>query len=208
MNPAEKSFTVIACCDPAIDTQKITDAGMLEYITARDVSKLPIKYGHRATRFVLKQITQQDMLGFVMHGATNEEKHARAFRASVDSVQGAWINGRQESEPWCPTDRRSPMTAAECELFSLAEILDVGGVAWARSFLGQRIAARYALPPLLHGHMVALPYLSAEPSDAATNSSEASATQASTDHGAQAVGALSASPIAAPVTVENITPAA
>ena len=208
MDPVSKAFHVIACADPAIDTQQMTDAQMLDYITARDVSVLPIKTGQRATRFVLRPITQSEMLGYVMQGATDAEKHARAFRASVDSVQGAWIDGRQQADAWAPADRRAPMTSAECELFSLAEILDIGGVAWTRSFLGQRIAPRYALPPLLHAFMVGLPYRYAGQNDAATSSNEANATPASTAPDGQAVDVLYESPTVARATAENIHPVA
>lgn len=206
MDSTDKAFPVIAACDDAIDTAKITDVEMLAYITGRDVSKLPIKVGQQPTRFILRPITQRDMLGFVMLGATNEDKHARAFRASVDSVQGAWVDGVQCS--WAPADRRAPMTPEECEVFSLAEVLDVGGVAWARSFLAKRIAPRYALPPLLHAHLVALQYRSAEPTDAATSSSNHSATQASTGHAEAQADARSESPTVARATAETIHPAA
>jgi hypothetical protein len=206
MNPTDKAFPVIAACDPAIDTAAMLDTEMLAYITARDVSKLPIKIGQQPTRFVLRPITQREMLGYVMHGATLEEKHARAFCSSVDSVQGAWIDGRQCS--WSPADKRSPMTADECALFSLAEILDVGGVAWVRSFLGQRIAPRFALAQSLREHMVDLPYRYAEQSDAVTNSNEASETRGSSDHAGPVADATSASPTVAHATAENIQPGA
>jgi hypothetical protein len=206
MSDPTKSTVVIASVDPAIDTERMTEERMLDYMRTRDVSKLSIKTGKNPTRFHVRPITQAQMLFHVMHGTSHEDRCVRAFASSVERVDGAWIDGRECT--WAPADTRERMTAAELENFSLAEILDVGSVAWTRSFLGQRIALRCVPLPWLLGHLAALPYLSAEQSIADLSSQPVSATAASQDHGATDRAASSASPTVAAATVEVSQPGA
>lgn len=200
-----KPYTTIYSADPAIDTARMTEAEMLAYLHDRDATKLKIKQGERAAVYHLRPISHERLAEIVDTCATDGARFIRSFRASVIRVEHLRLEDGL-AHTWAPADVDAGLNVEEARLFSMSVILDVGSVAWLRSFLGPANVRRFAPLPLLLGHLAALPYQSAEPSEARPNKSADNTTAASTDHGEAKRAEHYASPIAASATAEASSP--
>lgn len=197
-----KPFPVIAAVDPAIETEAMTETEMLAYIHERDVSTLKIKQGMKAAAFMLREITHEHQQEILETCTTDSARFVKAFRFAV--IEARLANG----DKMAPINEKQGFTADEAKAFRMSTIVDIGSVAWARSFLGPEIARRFAPQPLLLAHLAALPYRSAEPSAADPSKSKGSDTPASAGHAELESGDSSASPTVAPATAETSHPAA
>lgn len=193
------TMTVVCAVDPAIDTEAMTAAEAWAYVRDRKVETLRFKPGMKPTRFVIRHLTRSQRDDVMSTCATDAARNVRAFRyALVEAIDAYDADGG--TFRFAPSDTVGGVSLDEldAEVFSSAEIQDIGGVAWARSFLGRRITPVYRLPPLLLEHWAGLPCRSVVPSDAATNSSADSATPDSQDHAGPKTGARSEKPTDAP----------
>lgn len=202
-----RPFPVISAADSAIDTEAMTDSEMLAYLQQRDISAIKLRAGQRAAVFHLREVSHEDQANILETCTTQTAREIRAFRAAVVEVTDCRFSERERGR-WEPADKRLGLTADEAKLFTMATILEVGAVAWARSFLGPANVRQFAPPQWLLAHLAALPYRSAEPSSVATSSAPASTTPVSTGRDVTAHAEPCESPTVAHATVENSPQAA
>ena len=141
---AEK-LEVICTFDPAIDTERMTELAMLDYIRSRDRKLLKLKPGEFPTVFKVREISRALMLNYVMANESEAERCKRAFMVGVESVQNVYQDDGTRIDSFRGTDvmdagssKVQTFSEMELERFSPAEILEVGTVAYYHSFLPRR----------------------------------------------------------------------
>lgn len=199
-----KPFSVVTTVDPAIDTEAMYEHEMVAYMNERDVSMLKLKQGRRPTTFTMRELSHETVDSIQNSCSTERDIYTRAFRAAVFEID---FEDRSIGK-LSPTNPKIGFTIDETRCLRPAVIQDIGGVAWARSFLGPEIVRHYPRQQLLLAHLAALPYRSVERNDADPSKNKDSATQESADHVEPKQDAISASPTVAHATAETSHPAA
>lgn len=131
------NFKVIRIYDPALEQDDIER--LMKYGATREFEDAPIKPGARPMVFHLEPIRRKQMLDFVERATSEAERYTRAFQCSVRSVDD-YTNpetGEQSGLTWKPrnADRKSfeMMTESDLDAFDLADLVEIGGVAYAKA---------------------------------------------------------------------------
>lgn len=129
------------------------DTNLTKYLSTRDMSHLRFHAGKKPMVFHLRAISNRTASSVVMMGADNDQR-MKAFRASVVRVENAKLQDGREPFDWQPEAQANlqasdawTMTEAELDLFHFGQVLEVGEVARARTFLPPEIEDAYVLPP-------------------------------------------------------------
>lgn len=141
--------------DPAIDLSEDPDTGKLasniaEFMQSRDLEHL--KFTAEPSWFYLRPISRKAMLAFVMKGETDHDRFARAFMVSLDRVEnfvgddGETLAVYTPSRPQSRDGSVDAIDAEAIEMFSITDILEIGAVAFQRSFLPLGCGACYQAP--------------------------------------------------------------
>ena len=150
----EETIKVVSVLDPAIDTETMTTAEIVEYAKTRaDYRRLRYKPNQKPTVFHLREIRHQLMESWVLEDAGNEAQVARrCFQAAVFKVENLYQRDGHCLDVWEPKNpdntRANTIPDESLERFSLSERIEIGQVAWDHSFLPPRIAPSYRLPPM------------------------------------------------------------
>jgi hypothetical protein len=148
------------CCfwDTALDRAAVTavdpatgDSPLGVYVANRDEKTIApfIVPGKSPTWFNIKHLSRYVMHNLVCKGSTQEDKFSLAFQYGVTLAENVVDANNQIVNQVAPTGKTgdtSYWTNADLELFSEAEILEVGAVVYNTSFLAPRAVIRYALP--------------------------------------------------------------
>jgi len=206
----KETFRVVSVLDPAIDTERMTQAQMKEYFETRDEAKIApfIKPGAKPTWFHIREIPRRLCSGFVGTPDAHFVRNERAFMAAVTRIQNLHQEDGSVMAEFEPSRQHDviPEEVLEERGISEAEIQEVGAVAWTHSFLARRMRRSYPVPLICLEVLAARDFLPAEssPSSQATSSGEASsASQAALSETANTTAPSadsSASPTAATAT--------
>jgi hypothetical protein len=208
-------FKVLSIIDPAIDWERgvVTRKAVEQYHVYRkpEIIEAVLKPGAMPTWFYLREIPEELWETFVEVGndATHKAlRYRRAFQAAVVRVENlvgatGQILGRN-FEPASVTSNGC-LLDEECRRFAFSERLEIGAVAYQRSFFPPRIGGIFHLPPMLveqwEQRLLQLVGLSSAslPPSSAQESSGSSAPKASrtTGNTTSSVGAHSGSRTAA-----------
>lgn len=183
-------FETVTIWDKAIDIAKSDLAG---YIDTRDISKLKYRDGKYPTTYVLRDIPNALAVRHLFSSDSMDQRRMLAFQMSVVAIKNVTLRDGRTLPEWRPRavveaeTGVSPQVAFTVsteeinELFYLANVLDVGEVAHARSFLPPEIGAGFLLPPTSRQVLAASQELFAElvtNMEAATAEQESSAPEA------------------------------
>ena len=199
-----RPIEAICVLDPAIDTASMTAPELRAYERERDTATLKFTPGKQPTRFMLRPLTKSQQIEIVNLSASDAVTYIRAFRYAVVSVSGVPGEGGRH-DTFTPSDTKNGISPDELDVgpFTVPQMIDIGSVAWARSFLVPGNAPRFVLHPSLREHWEARPCLSAEQSAARQNKSKDNEMQASTAHAEASNAARSGSPTDAHATAET-----
>lgn len=154
----EQAFPVIRFWDEAIDWKRTT-VREAEYATKRDVSVLAFREGMRPAVFHVRRLRDEIAVRLADIPGDNERWRQAFIFALVKVEGGEDRDGRPigESGVWAPRHikeagrSRKPVSAfldeEERALFSLDTQIEIGAVAYQRSFFEPRSAHSYELPP-------------------------------------------------------------
>jgi hypothetical protein len=189
--------------DPAIDTGNMSAADLRAFERDRDSSRLVFKPGAVPTRFMLRPLSKSQQLEIAGSSSNDATNFVRAFRYAVVEVKGA-RDDNGATFTFAPADTKSGINGDELENgpFTVPQMIDIGSVAWARSFLVPGNAQHCVAHPSLREQWEARPCLSAEQSAARTSKPKDSEAQASMAPAETNNGAPSALPTVAPATAE------
>ncbi len=137
---SRKLFPVICIADEAIDPD---NSDVDKYSRERDPSLLKFLPGERPAIFHTIRLPTSVVLRSVERMNTEAEKFTMAFMFGVVKVENFVEEGRREPYTWAPEEtiatpsagKLSAITEEEMNLFTPAEILDVGSVIYQRAFL-------------------------------------------------------------------------
>ena len=187
-------FKVISIIDPALDTESITLAEVIEYAESRDISIVQnhVRPGQSLTVYHVRAVPHALWQSYIGAAGDNEELRVRrAFQCGVERVEnlvghdgvavGSWEPAAKSKNP---DNVNAIMTDEELNhRFCPSEVLEIGSVVLKHSFLPRRTAVRYALLSSLQEPLALQTYRSAVPSQSTaseTSSSSPSAATAST----------------------------
>lgn len=152
------SFPVISVDDEAIDTESMTLDEMIEYCKTRDI-KLLERFrvpGQPPTVYRIRAVPAALWETYVCAGGDHDAiKFRRAFMCGIESVENLRGKDGVAVLEWKPTrpihgTQLCMLTDEECnENFSRAEVLEIGSVIYAHSFLALRKGLIWQLPPTL-----------------------------------------------------------
>ncbi len=173
-------FKTVSANDPAIDRAATGRKGLVAFGETRDMKHLVFLPGAKPVVYHLKEISHSRMTRWVMSSESEPEQCSRAFQAAVIRIDDlAAADGIKLGPGWVPPmiGDLDPLMADEAmERFPLFAILEIGGVAYRRSFFGPSTTLTYALPPMLAAHLdaqmplrAAASQTSAEPTSAAAS---------------------------------------
>lgn len=144
MLQSTQPFEVVCLYDPAIDGS-VSD--VIAYGRSRDLSKITFKAGQEPVRFWVERMSRRLMLRHVAAADSENERYTRAFSCAVVRVTG--LEGKHEFRPQqqlsTPVGQVRMVTEEELERFAIADILEIGAVAFWRSFLRPGNEASYPL---------------------------------------------------------------
>lgn len=169
----EKPFITVSAADPAIDLGAMTRAEMVAFSETRDfgIVKSKFKPGAKPVLYTLAPISHRLMTMYVMNTDNEADRNARAFMCSVRSVENMPNEDGTTLTTWQAPTEHGVMRDDALDRFAPYEIQEIGGVAFARSFFGQRMQPDYRLPPLLASLLGGKTY---RPADASPSSAEPS----------------------------------
>ncbi len=170
-------FKTVSAGDPAIAREAMTKKQLGDFATTRDMKHLVMKPGARAVTFTLKDIPHREFIRWVNAPDNENEKYERAFECALKSVDNLPNKDGTTMPTWEPPRENDMMSEEAMSRFPAGVILEIGGVAYRRTFFGQWTTPTYALPPLLAAHLNAQTYLPAavSPTSAEPTSDAASA---------------------------------
>lgn len=208
MSSDEKPFVVVSVLDPAIDTEQMTTAEMVEYARDRDIKRLKFKPGRQPTRYHLREIRHSVWETYVT--ATDDEsvRYRRAFLCAVLKVENLLQRdgGILPEYQHASVPREPALPESEAERYQPRVREEIGMVAFTRSFLGWGTEPVYRVPHTLVPYLEARTYrrAGATPDEQAPSSSAASpasapslATHDATPSAASESGSSCATPTAA-----------
>lgn len=168
-------FKTVSAGDPAIDRERMTKVQMHAFSVDRDMKHLVMKPGARPVEFTFRDIPHRDFIRWVNAPDSEHEKYERAFECALQSVTNLPNADGTYMPTWEPPRTNDMMADEAMARFPAGVILELGGVAYRRSFFGQWTKPTYALPPLLAAHLNAQTYLPAavSPTSPAENSGAA-----------------------------------
>lgn len=127
---------VVCPFDPALEMNLDQAA---EYAEKRDPALLKCKPGEAPTEFYIQRIHNSVVLNFMQTTTAIERRHVLAFMVGVVEVRNLRAEGGiipLWRPSWCSAQKQGEhMKDDELDLFALDEILDIGSVAYQRSFL-------------------------------------------------------------------------
>lgn len=177
-----ETFKTISIADPALDIESM-GASFGAWVLERSIEGARIVPGQQARVFELGHIDMQAFRTYVAAVATHEanghvtaECAYRAFECGVARVHmedGRVVEPAREETLASGAVRRRWKHEQMDELFSFAEVHDIGSMMYARAQLGKGRKVRYPLPPGL-GHVL---------TSRVQASAAADASEAPTDHG-------------------------
>lgn len=178
-----ETFRTVCTFDPGLDTTRVSLDSMIEFFKGRDIAK--VEHAFSATEpptiYTIREIPHQLWESFVACAPTEDERFKRAFMCGVKLVENLYQQDGTRLPTWCgrKTERFGSsqldiMSDEDASMFSPAERLEIGSVAFAHSFLPRRIAASYRLPPSLVQTLQGRDFLHAEPSPTDAESSKES----------------------------------
>lgn len=137
---SDNHFEVIRVYDPAIDS---LNSNVVEFAVTRDNKHIAFRQGEEPVKFVCQPLSHRMFLDYVSKATTDEERTYRSFAACVKRVsnygeRGTWVPERDDAR--LLSDR-------DMEAFALADILEVGNVAYQKSMLPKAPPPRYQLAP-------------------------------------------------------------
>lgn len=146
-------FEVVSVIDPALDTESMTVAEMLEYTETRDIKlvKHRVRPGQRLTVYHVRAVPHALWQSYVAAAGDNEELRVRrAFQCGLERVENLYGNDGVSLDSWEPAGRSSNPNAImkDDELnqcFAPSDVLEIGSVIYKHSFFPRRTEARYAL---------------------------------------------------------------
>lgn len=170
-------FKTVSANDPAIDRERMTKKQMHDFATTREMRHLVLKPGAKPITFTLREIPHRDYIRWVNSPDNEHEKYERAFECALASVDNLPNKDGTTLPTWAPPRDNDMMSEEAMSRFPAGVILEIGGVAYRRTFFGQWTTPTYALPPLLAAHLNAQTYLPADasPTSAAPTSGGVSA---------------------------------
>ena len=149
-------FETVTIWDQAIDIAKSDLAG---FIDTRDMSKIKYRDGMHPTVYVLRDIPNALAVRHLFASDSVDHRRMTAFQMAVVAIKNVTLRDGRTVTEWRPRavveaehglSSAIPFTVSTDEvneLFYLANVLDVGEVAHARSFLPPEIGAGFLLPP-------------------------------------------------------------
>mgnify|MGYP003328861157 CR=1 FL=1 len=150
------NFETVTIWDKAIDVAK---SDLAAFIDSRDMSKLKFRDNQHPTTYVLRDIPNALAVRHLFSDNAVDMRRMLAFQMSVIAIKNVTLRDGRTLHEWRPravaeSDTGVSPSAAFLvsteevnELFHLANVLDVGEVAHARSFLPPEIGAGFLLPP-------------------------------------------------------------
>ncbi len=178
---------VISVTDEALDVAALPDGHFDEYVRRRDYALIEpfIKPGVLPTVYVLREIPHRTF-SHVLSQASEGQRQMAAFQCALVRVEnfrtdeGAIVMLNEQGFARYGKDTSLPnvLKDEELENFGHDELLEIGEVAFTRSFFRKRTARVYQLPHTWRARLVAQALLHAEPSRAlpASSSDEPSST--------------------------------
>lgn len=141
---------VVCVFDEAIDVDRIGVTALLAYGESRDWNAVAPFFvaGKMPKVFHLRAISTSAFLSYVATAASAEDRAARAFAASVVRVDNMLTDDGVVVSNWRPSSRaeNAVLTTEEINAFAPAEVIEIGRVAYARSFLVRTTQPTYELP--------------------------------------------------------------
>jgi hypothetical protein len=151
-----KTFETITIWDKAVD---ITKSNLAEFFSSRDLRHIVYLEGRHAATYVLRDIPNGMAVSHLMSEQSEDAQRLRAFQMSIVSIKNAKLNDGRTVPEWRPRAvaesegglmAKLPILVSQQEvdeLFNLGDVLDIGEVARARTFLPREINDGFLLPP-------------------------------------------------------------
>lgn len=143
----------VSLSDPALDLEAM-DGVVVPYLRHRDPNLVRVISGHRARWFHVGHVDMMAFRTYVAPSSIDEssvpfEVAWRAFECGVVRVEmedGSTLEpSREESLANGMVRRR--WRQEQMEMFSAAEVWEIGSLAYTRALLGKARKAHFALPP-------------------------------------------------------------
>lgn len=204
------TFRVVSVMDPAIDTDRMTQADMIAYYEKRDEKLIApfIKPGEKPVWYHVREVPRRLWSSYVAADPSPTVRNERCFLAGVTKVE----NLPQDDGGTLPAFELTKLggfdVIAEDQLvrFSPQEVDEIGAVIWTHSFLARKTARIYQVPPTSREVLSMRAFLPAAsspstpaPSNSAPSSAEPKA-QGETGPTPSSSGASSAAATAATAT--------
>jgi hypothetical protein len=146
-------FKTISVSDPAIDWVSIPQDTVGAYLRTREFALIEpyLKPGSTPTIFVLREIPDAQWEGYVEVDNV-ALKYRRAFQCAVLRVEGLETPEGFALAADGLVKRKllndEALSDEDCKRFAPSERLEIGAVAYQRSFFPKRIGADFQLPPM------------------------------------------------------------
>jgi hypothetical protein len=151
------TFKIICAFDSAIDfaaantlnaEKQVTP--LHEYVNTRDYKSIEpcIKPGELPTEFICRRLSRSFMNGQMARVTNESEQAVLAFSYGVVGILGMKKEGASEPIEWAPTGRNGEAeycTRDDLEAVSPAEVQEIGGVIYQKSFLPQSMQRQLRL---------------------------------------------------------------
>ncbi len=150
------TFETITIWDDAVD---ITKSNIADFFSTRDMTHITYREGKHPTVYVLRDIPNGMAVTHLMSERADDAQRLRAFQMSIVAIRNAKLNDGRTVPEWRPRAvaesegglmAKMPLLVSQQEvdeLFNLGDVLDIGEVARARTFLPREISDGYLLPP-------------------------------------------------------------
>lgn len=182
MGYRDQEMRVVSVNDPAIDALSMTIDEMVEYRDKRDIKLIErfVRPGEKPAIFHITEVPRKIWTRYVMSAGTEAERFERCFLAGVRRVE----NLRQDDGTTMPVyelpREQNSLAAREETLdrFWPSDVLEIGAVVWAHSFLAPGTRRSYPLPLMCLEALAAREFrrAAASPTSRATSSETASST--------------------------------
>lgn len=153
MSDRTRSLDIVSIGDTALDRDAMGSA-LAKYATSRDPELLVFRDGVSPTWFTVDPIETGLFLRGVMRESDEIARFASAFRLGVREVRGLVTTDGRTTQLYRPegymvtsSGRRYVWEEHELALVSPAVVMEVGSVAFARSFLDPKAGGGFPPPP-------------------------------------------------------------
>lgn len=168
----------ICITDEALDVDALPAGTLHRYIESRDFALVGDHMipGSKATLFFIREIPQRLFLKYVVTQANETDRAVAAFQCGVVRVENMRsADGAIMDAAGLAHHENGALRDEELERFDASEILEIGEVAYVRSFFRRRTERVYRLPPSLAERWVAQVAHRAAQNQALLESSKAAA---------------------------------